>query len=252
MGKLSEVIKNKKLFDLYPTKVTKYSDIFDEDDGSLLPFKRNDNYPPLADVKVYFDDKTRYGTYADYDPIFKNITIYRQPGNATREQMSVSLLHEIQHYIQGREGFARGGNLEISNNPMNEVSFGLVNGLRTFAKSVTIKNPEKGFNITDDSDAAKRYEKTFGEKPSSIVINLAAKLEQELSRGLDINETTVYKTLKNNDLSPYEKYERLAGEVEARNVEERMNMTPEQRRETTLQETADIFYRRTRNSSAEV
>ena len=240
MGRLSEVIKNKKLFDLYPDKVTKYVDIFDEDDGSLLPFKRNDNYPSLADVKVYFDDKTRYGTYADYDPIFKNITIYRQPGNATREQMSVSLLHEIQHYIQGREGFAIGGNLEISNNPMNEVSFGLVNGLRTFAKSVAIKNPEKGFNITDDSDAAKRYEKTFGEKPSSIVINLAAKLEQELSRGLDINETTVYKTLKNNDLSPYEKYERLAGEVESRNVEQRMNMTPEQRRETTLQETEDV------------
>jgi len=238
-GKLYEIIENKKLFDSYPTEITKYLDLF-EDDGSLLPFKQNDRYPPLADIRVYFDANKRYGSFGEYDPISKTITIYIQPGNSTSEQMSLTLLHEIQHYIQGREGFSTGGNLEMFINEIDKIDFSLVNGLRSFAKTVARENPEKGFNVASDSDAAKTYEIIFGKKPSPTVIGLAAKLEQEVSRGVDLNETTVYKTVKDSNLTPYEKYEMLGGEVEARNVEERMNMTPEQRRETTLQETEDV------------
>lgn len=39
---------------------------------------------------------------------------------------------------------------------------------------------------------------------------------------------------------PYAQYKRLAGEVEARNVQKRMNMTPEERRATPPWETLDV------------
>jgi SAM-dependent methyltransferase len=239
-GKLSDVINNEKLFDSYSTRFTQEVDILN-DDGSVEDFKRNDNYPPISDIKVYFEE-VRGGTevFAEYDPLFKTITINIQPGNSTNEQISTVLLHEIQHYIQGREGFAKGGNTEIFENEIDTLSFGNVNALRSFAKDVAMKNPEKGFNITYDSDAAKKYEETFGEKPSPTVVTLASVLEQQLSRGVDINKTTVYKTLKNNNLTSFEKYERLAGEVEARNVQKRIDMTPEQRRNTLLESTEDV------------
>ena len=238
-GKLSDVINNEKLFDSYSTRFTQEVDILN-DDGSVEDFKRNDNYPPISDIKVYFRE-ARVGTaLGEYDPFFKTITINIQPGNSTNKQISTVLLHEIQHYIQGREGFARGGDPGMFDNEMDTLSFGNVNALRSFAKDVAIKNPEKGWDITYGSDAVKKYEEIFGEKPSPTVVTLASVLEQQLSRGIDVDETTVYKTLKNNNLTSFEKYERLAGEVESRNVEKRKDMTPEQRRETTLQETEDV------------
>jgi len=150
------------------------------------------------------------------------------------------LLHEIQHIIQDIEGFERGGNSGMFDNEMDTLRFSNVNALRSFAKDVAIKNPEKGWDITYGSDAVKKYEEIFGEKPSPTVVTLASVLEQQLSRGIDVDETTVYKTLKNNNLTSFEKYKRLAGEVESRNVQKRMDMTPEQRRDTTLQETEDV------------
>ena len=239
-GKLSDVINNEKLFDSYSTRFTQEVDILN-DDGSVEDFKRTDNYPPISDIKVYFEE-VRGGTevLAEYDPFFKTITINIQPGNSTNKQISTGLLHEIQHYIQGREGFARGGDSRMFDNEMDTLSFGNVNALRSFAKDVAIKNPEKGWDITYGSDAVKKYEEIFGEKPSPTVVTLASVLEQQLSRGIDVDETTVYKTLKNNNLTSFEKYKRLAGEVESRNVEKRKGMTPEQRRETTLQETEDV------------
>lgn len=144
-AKLSDIIDNKKLFESYSTPLSK-----EEKVDRVTYYK---NFKPLADVNVYFSLVDRRGPFGEYDPRFNDIIINIQPGNATLEEISSTLLHEIQHYIQEREGFETGGN---------------------------------------------------------------------------INE------------NGYKSYERLAGEVEARNVETRMNMTPEQRRQTLLQATEDV------------
>ena len=150
------------------------------------------------------------------------------------------LLHEIQHEIQNIEGFGRGGNTEMFESEMDTLSFGSVNALYSFATDVSKANPEKGWDITYSSEAVKKYETIFNEKPSPTIVTLASLLEQEISRGKSLRETEVYKTLKDNDLSSFEKYQRLAGEVEARNVQKRASMTPEQRKNTTLKETEDV------------
>jgi hypothetical protein len=150
------------------------------------------------------------------------------------------LLHEIQHEIQNIEGFGRGGNTEMFESEMDTLSFGSVNALYSFATDVSKANPEKGWDITYSSEAVKKYETIFNEKPSPTIVTLASLLEQEISRGKSLLETEVYKTLKDNNLSSFEKYQRLAGEVEARNVQKRASMTPEQRKNTTLKETEDV------------
>lgn len=110
------------------------------------------NYPELSDVPVkkMLPTLDSYGVEGRYDPIAKQIFLKEGPG-----QESV-LLHEVQHAIQDKEGFARGGS------------------------------------------------------PS----NLADKA--------------------------MDKYNRLAGEVEARNVQRRLNFTPEQRQSIPYTETLDV------------
>lgn len=42
------------------------------------------------------------------------------------------------------------------------------------------------------------------------------------------------------DVEAFDKYRKVAGEVQARNVEKRMSMTPEQRKNTLLEATEDV------------
>lgn len=68
-----------------------------------------DAYPDLADIRVLIEkDKGNRGSYDEYLD-----AIYLSP-DATPAQRHSTLLHEVQHAIQGREDFARGGNTDVA------------------------------------------------------------------------------------------------------------------------------------------
>ena len=115
------------------------------------------------------------------------------------------ILHEIQHHIQVQEGFSE---------PFNEEGF-------KFKVKYEIDKIEEDIKKTK---AISEFEPEYKERLPILYDRLGAleSLEQVPQEWLD------------------KMYWLSVGEVEARNVQERMNMTPEQRRQTLLEETEDV------------
>lgn len=110
-------------------------------------------------------------------------------GPSTTSQRSTAL-HELQHAVQQKEGFARGGNMSEFTNYTGALERARLNN---------------GFDpVTGDFDFV---------------------IEEQIKRfGAD----------------PFDAYRRLAGEAEARAVQKRRNLTPEQRRATFPEESYDV------------
>lgn len=132
------------------------------------------------------------------------------------------LVHEIQHAIQGIEGFAQGGNPSMFNNAKNIDNVGLYS---IFDKIKSVKP-----KTIDELKLLK--DKILGDNPYMYEMDDWNRVIRKVeSASISLND--IVKT-------PYERYNELAGEVEARNASARMNMTEEERRNTLLAQTADV------------
>lgn len=223
-------------------------------DGKLkVPIKSIDNklfnlldsdelfnmYPQLKNINV----KLRLNGIGDGSYSSKGIIV-----NGGKNDMLLILLHEVQHAIQSIERFARGGNVEMMKTT-DEVLQNLANQL-----------PVKKLTKAERSLIKDEYEKNRLTRlpilPTYLdVTSDSENIIEDFIDKLDVlvklfpNETS-YKNLQDAlDLKlmeiggkniAFEKYQKIAGEVESRNVEARMKMTPEERRATTLKETEDI------------
>ena len=126
-------------------------------------------------------------------------------------------LHELQHAIQQREGFARGGSPEMFKSSPESLQ-----GLHTYDD---MAHAEQIINM------AKQYGKTvdeFMQNPPRWVtdkqVAIAKNFENRPAQDLQYAKNYI---IEKTD--PREAYTRLAGEAEARLTQARMNMTPEQR-----------------------
>lgn len=171
-GNLSEVFDYPQLYEKYPD--AKKIDIV---------FK-----PDLDSEGMYFEKKNR---------------IYINPTSGPAEAR-LTILHEIQHWIQNKEGFSKGGSIE---------------GARAF--------------IDQKIDAESNTEN------QSILTKF-----KDLIAPKKINPSEIKSTL--SDLkkiatkTDFDIYQSIAGEVEARNVENRLEMNSEERKNTPISETEDI------------
>lgn len=161
-------------------------------------------YPDVAKTKVALDfpegdfKGSRGGKYYPEQDYITTTTFQH-------ETPSVAL-HELQHAVQKREGFARGGTPENAPIPLWDE----ITAVRTQKSQLGI-DPYKiqnkisgGYRVDkDELDRLKAYEA------------LVAREDQLLA--------------KSREIGPYESYRRLAGETESRAVQSRMNMTKQQR-----------------------
>lgn len=148
---------------------------------------------------------------------------YQPPEQFADEEVSFSgrgqkarsvIAHERQHAIQDMEGFATGE----SNNP-TKFAFDAPYQAKWDA---IVKEKREIMNAVDIGDLRKRQSK--GERISP---NEAPYLER--FNELEAQQQPMMRDLL---LSPEDTYRRSAGEVEARNVQKRLDMTPEERRRT--------------------
>lgn len=133
------------------------------------------------------------GPQGAFDPVTDTLTLYAP---ATAEAARSTTLHELQHAIQQREGFAKGGSPEAMAD--------LVSKYRATADKVN----QAARQMVSDADPIARQ-------------NAAQEMRfygQQLAK------------MKNPGATPQEAYRRLAGEAEARATQARMNMTPAERR----------------------
>lgn len=183
-------------YEIDDSKTSLKQDIYDLERGPLKQLLNHNElfelYPDLANIEIIpnFNMDSSATAFVDNNRIMIN------PDNIKdNQELLTTVLHEVQHFIQEKEGFSKGGSEETIRQILEE----------------KISNKSTLKRITD---------KLFGKKSS-----------------VSSKQTNPQELLSQDD---YKLYESLVGEVQARNVETRQSMSPEERSNTLLAETEDI------------
>ena len=193
-------------------------------DGTVLKL-----YPDIAEITIV-KDKSTTNMGAAYNGTKNTIKLpfgalraafeaYKKGGDEQDLQMTVvgfytDILHEVQHAIQHREGFAKGGSSATLNNQA--------------ANDRYLELREEYNAKVDEFNAIPSNEKVRSNPKAMALYMEANRIDAEMKR------------LRARYAVGKAGYRRLAGEVESRNVEERAAMTDEQKRNTLLSSTEDV------------
>lgn len=182
-------------------------------------------YPEAQNIKVKFSTVPSLQGQGSYDAKTNILSIDKETLKNNPDDARATILHEIQHAIQTKEGFAKGGNLNSALGSLGKISDEEYRG--------ALGNIDDAFQKRiDELGIRKEFKKLF-DNPSKE--NIAAydrliksdKILSELEN--NANEWRIQKKLSDD---PYKAYQRLSGEIESRDVSARMDLTPEQRART--------------------
>jgi hypothetical protein len=198
----------------------------------LLPHQKlKEAYPDIENIRISQPQKLPgqpdVGQRGSYAPPRKQksgefntemISMHDYEG-ATPQDLRLTLIHELQHAVQEREpGFTQGS---------SPTQFRQLQGPQ---QAVMLLNEIERYKVLP-GEAIRRFEKAYKRRPDIDAIGLMnAVLERRLTR----------KRLDELNLGPYEKYRRAGGEAEARAVEARVNLTPEERRKKFPLQSYDV------------
>lgn len=200
-------------------------------------------YPQLKDVRIDTDaimnDMPSNGLY---NAKTNTITIHADD----LKYMNSILNHEIQHAIQYIEGFGKGGSPE-----QMEKEFKAAQDewkARAYAHELEEKAKEMGGEY-NQSEVEKALVEEYKDLDMSDELpdketrikgfnyfarGYADRSMDDAIKRFRLNEST------RSDFDSYKEYLKLAGEVESRNVEKRLGMTDEERRNSLASETEDV------------
>lgn len=187
-------------------------------------------YPALRDVKVRFEANTgnKEGSYHPEENEF----VLRTGLKLEPEKLKNTLIHEIQHAIQEREGFARGANPGywdemIQRGYSRRKNDGRIERARKEYHRIFDSAPEEfkdkvrkinRARLDGDYDAAE-----------AVVDELYDSEYADLWSQLDMAEFE-WRSDRGKELNAYELYRNTAGEIEARDAAARRGLTAEERR----------------------
>ncbi|MBR4476259.1 MAG: hypothetical protein IKO87_01820, partial [Kiritimatiellae bacterium] len=167
-----------------------------------------DAYPDLKKITVETPHSDSFGYGSGLEGTFDGkgrIKLNMSAMDYDPAKVRATLAHEIQHAIQAIEGFAKGG---------NEGQF----------KAVDVRKMRR---------KAKSLRREGNEKEAARLEAEADELEENALDGMVVVHYQGY-------MDPFEAYQSLTGETEARNVEKRLAMTPEKRAATPPWESEDV------------
>lgn len=215
-GKLSNVIDAPELFKAYP----QLKDVRIETDAIMNDMPSNGEYNAKTNTITIHADELKY--------------------------MNSILNHEIQHAIQYIEGFAKGGSPE-----QMEKEFKAAQNewkARAYAHELEEKAKEMGGEY-NQSEVEKALVEEYKDLDMSDELpdketrikgfnyfarGYADRSMDDAIKRFRLNEST------RSDFDSYKEYLKLAGEVESRNVQNRLGMTDEERRNSLAEETEDV------------
>lgn len=157
-------------------------------------------YPSLKDMEFRFVTDIQQRAFAAYAIDGGKAYIELNVKKTPVNMVAPYLMHEVQHAIQHIEGFAEGGSPAFLN--------------KKLADRLNV--------VTEQLEKLRAEGKT--EEADALV---------KLNKGLA-------EAVINNDTDDYGNYQKLMGEIEARNVSARLNMSAEERMNTLLSETEDV------------
>lgn len=155
-------------------------------------------------------------------------------------------LHELQHAVQGNEGFAKGGSPKDFKSDTPRLRH-----LKRESEGIVKDAEYRAERLADDpeSDLLGKAKDHFREvNDGTLELNADGSIsnkEMAVDYLLDLNPeyNAIYKEISQSArhaINPRESYKRLAGEAEARNVQTRIDMTPEERAAKPPWETLDV------------
>ena len=194
------------------------------------------NYPQLRQASLQFTDLPD-GTRGRYNTESHTITL----DNSLRSSPEDTLVHEIQHAIQNAEGFAGGASPEywarresetgdLVSNRLQQEYDQILNGLGREDRNRYTRYTELGRELESlsaadpDTEAGRRYDRLEAEQDAvyeELYPNAWFRRLLDLSRRME-DTAGEYRRM----------YQNTAGEIEARDVTARRQLTPEQRRQT--------------------
>lgn len=200
-------------------------------------------YPQLKDVRIDTDDiMNDMPSNGEYNPKTNTITIHADE----LKYMNSILNHEIQHAIQYIEGFGKGGSPEQMEKEFKEAqdewkARAYAHELEEMAKEMggeynqsevekALVEEYKDLDMSDELPDKETRIKGF----NYFARGYADRSMDDTIKRFRLNESTRF------DFDSYKEYLKLAGEVESRNVEKRLGMTDEERRNSLASETEDV------------
>lgn len=158
-------------------------------------------YPELKDIKIWFEELPK-GTNGNYTGgIGETITI-SESLRANIEKAKSTLIHEVQHAIQHKEGFARGANEKNIHQKLEQE-------LDYQRKRLAIAEKE------NDTETAKWAKERIAEYKESI------------------------ERIKDGTLRPFDAYQNAHGEQEARETQQRAEQRKQEKRVEALSKEAE-------------
>lgn len=206
----------------------------------LADFLRHDelyqNYPQLRQATLRFADLPE-GTHGSYNTGTNTITL----NNSLRDAPEDTLVHEIQHAIQSAEGFSGGSSPEywarreyetgdLVSNRLQQEYDQILNGLgredqNKYIRYTELERELEHLFLSDpNTEAGRRYNRLEAEQDAiyeELYPNAWFRQLLDLNRRME-DTAGEYRRM----------YENTAGEIEARDVTARRQLTPEQRRRT--------------------
>ena len=158
-----------------------------------------------------------------------------------------TLVHEIQHVIQSIEGFAKGGNKNMEN---PETVAHKEKNAKFLTERLDGEYRQRNALLRQRDELNEKMSAWYESHPDGVhdeEMDEYNRLYDELDMQIDELDSKIVFDEKwldtvsgvNTKLG-YSGYHRLAGEVESRNVQKRLGMSPEQRRNKLAEETEDV------------
>ncbi|CQR71384.1 hypothetical protein SOV_17420 [Sporomusa ovata DSM 2662] len=200
-------------------------------------------YPAIANTKIVFSDLPK-GNQGAYRPAINTIELNK---NLTADEMKETLLHEVQHVIQSYEQFAPGGNptmfddIDQTDNELERLQGEL--------DSIINEHPESRTQIERawELEAKPEEERTDAEENElDTIYDSVYNGTGEWGKRLAQKEDELKQMAETGSvLTAFSQYQRLHGEIEARDTARRANMTADERQAIPPETRADaiILYR---------
>ncbi|MCD8282410.1 MAG: hypothetical protein LUC22_04040, partial [Prevotella sp.] len=218
----------------------KLKDLTGSADPHIVPYI--EAYPDMGNIAVR-KENLKDNTAAYYSHDKDEIVFNGRILGLQEDLLGRILVHEMQHAVQRREGFATGGNTAeflppesdslyndymLNENRIRETKDKMYDIVADYVEKRRTKNTYPYF--TDEE--FNRYKEEAGELPEYRKLNDQLKELEKKKKELSIDITIITDEAES-------KYKRLAGEVEARNVEKRFHTGYMYRNSTPASETED-------------
>lgn len=168
-------------------------------------------YPELRNIKIKIADLGNPRLYGSFNSVDNLLSINSKAAGMTNKEMRSTIAHEVQHAVQGLEGFARGANEGIW-------------GLQRQWKKDDWK-PMRNSLSPDLQREFDQWRSAYNQSNTQAMADI-----EERVTDADFRRVIGAYQLAHDPRTNFQLYQDTAGEREARDTQARLTDTPEQRR----------------------